>query len=224
MPKNNPSKASLITEQRRKREKDLRYNAILTGAERLFCEQGYSGTKIEEISISAEVAVGTVYKYFHNKEDLMIRLLDKIAFDFQSIFKEARRKGKTPIEGFQILSQALSEDFWRKNRSHLIILFRESTGLSPDAQARRRSILDRVKEDFKALIIEILKENNARDLTAAEAISITLEGVFERIAYRYVIWEDRVDEVGPVIHQAIEFVRGGLTFILKKIRQAENEK
>ena len=84
MPKQSAPQPALVTAQRRRRERDQRYHTILAAAEHLFCDQGYAKTKIQEVATEAEVAVGTVYLYFRNKEDLLIRLLDKISFEFRA--------------------------------------------------------------------------------------------------------------------------------------------
>ena len=44
---------------------------ILKSAEKIFSEKGYENATIQEISTSAEVADGTIYEYFKNKEDLL---------------------------------------------------------------------------------------------------------------------------------------------------------
>ena len=100
-----------MTAQRRKREKEQRYQTILQTAERLFCENGYSNTKIQDIAQAAEVAVGTVYFYFRNKEDLLLQLLDATAFNVRNILGEAFRSGKTPVERFENAGRALFREF-----------------------------------------------------------------------------------------------------------------
>jgi TetR/AcrR family fatty acid metabolism transcriptional regulator len=47
---------------------------ILKAAIQIFAEKGYSGTTISEIASLANVADGTVYEYFKNKEDLLISI------------------------------------------------------------------------------------------------------------------------------------------------------
>ena len=97
MARQEADQAVSVTAQRRKREKEQRYQTILLTAERLFCENGYSNTKIQDIAQAAEVAVGTVYFYFRNKEDLLLQLLDTTAFNVRNTLGEAFRSGKTPV-------------------------------------------------------------------------------------------------------------------------------
>jgi AcrR family transcriptional regulator len=58
----------------REKQKEKRYQSIITAALSLIGERGYSATSIEEIAGRAEVGVGTVYNYFHTKADIIVEL------------------------------------------------------------------------------------------------------------------------------------------------------
>jgi AcrR family transcriptional regulator len=224
MPRQSASQPALVTAQRRRRERDQRYHTILAAAERLFCHQGYAKTKIQEVATEAEVAVGTVYLYFRNKEDLLIRLLDKIAFEFRAFLGEGFRKGGTPMERFRNAGLGLSQDFWRQNRPHVIILYRESVGVSQDVQARRRAIIEQLKEDTEAAILEIMRERGREDRLVADTVAMAIEGIFERLAYRYLIWDDRPEEIEPVVERVMDFIGGGMMSVLGKLGDPAGEK
>ncbi len=49
---------------------------ILKGALRAFAEKGFYNTKVSEIANEADVADGTIYLYFENKDDLLISLFE----------------------------------------------------------------------------------------------------------------------------------------------------
>lgn len=55
---------------RREREKLRQRKEILSAALGLFAEKGYHNVSMHEIAATAEFAIGTLYKYFQNKEDL----------------------------------------------------------------------------------------------------------------------------------------------------------
>ncbi len=56
--------------ERKEREKEQRRNLILEAARRVLIEKGYHNTSIADISKLAEISVGTVYRYFENKEEI----------------------------------------------------------------------------------------------------------------------------------------------------------
>lgn len=74
------------TRQRREREKAQRRQDIVDTARSLFWENGYSKTTMQEIAEKTELAPGTLYLYFPNKDALYAELL---------------------IEGFDLLSKRL---------------------------------------------------------------------------------------------------------------------
>jgi AcrR family transcriptional regulator len=48
---------------------------ILTAAEELFITQGYQETDMRKIAAHAEIAVGTIYKYYRDKQDLYMQVM-----------------------------------------------------------------------------------------------------------------------------------------------------
>jgi AcrR family transcriptional regulator len=53
----------------------LKFNRILGAAEALFVRHGYRKTSVSDIARQAGVAKGTVYLYFDNKPDLLLRVI-----------------------------------------------------------------------------------------------------------------------------------------------------
>ncbi|PST83691.1 TetR/AcrR family transcriptional regulator [Pedobacter yulinensis] len=49
---------------------------ILQTASRLFYQQGYNSTGINQIVAEAEIAIGSLYKHYRSKEELLIRYLE----------------------------------------------------------------------------------------------------------------------------------------------------
>lgn len=71
-----PKKATLSRrEQDRLRHRDLMLSAALD----LFSQKGFSNVSMQEIAQTAEFAIGTLYKFFKNKEDIYNTLLLEIA-------------------------------------------------------------------------------------------------------------------------------------------------
>ncbi len=58
------------TLSRRERERLRQREEILAAALHLFSEKGYHNVSMHEIAAKAEFAIGTLYKFFQNKEDL----------------------------------------------------------------------------------------------------------------------------------------------------------
>jgi len=214
---------SAVTAQRRQREKENRTRTILQSAERLFCENGYPNTKMQDIAREAEIAVGTVYFHFRNKEDLLLQLMDDIAFNVRNILGEAFQAGQTPMERFENAGRAFFEKFCLGHPSHLIILLRESVGITQEVEASRRAIFDRFKDDVHAAIMEVMAEYVLSNPFVAEVTSVAIVGMLERVAYQYLIWQDRSGDMDTITTEALAFIRGGLRSVLRNLKDRENQ-
>ncbi len=215
-----PPSAASVTAQRRKREKEQRYQTILLTAERLFCENGYPNTKIQDIARAAEVAVGTVYFYFRNKEDLLLQLIDGTASNVRNILGEAFRTGGEPVGRIENAGRALFQNFCSLHPSQLIILLRESVGVSPEVEARRQAIFERLYRDVARAIDEVLEEYGIAERLVAEIVSVAIGGMLERIAYQYMVSQDRSEETETIVREALVFLRGGLLAVLRDLSAA----
>jgi AcrR family transcriptional regulator len=61
----------------RERLREETQQALLEAGEQVFAEQGVRGTRIEDISKRAGVAVGTLYNYFEDREQLFAALMTR---------------------------------------------------------------------------------------------------------------------------------------------------
>lgn len=58
------------------RRPEERPQEILDAALRVFAERGYRTTRLEDVGEAAGVTKGTIYHYFANKEELLLRAID----------------------------------------------------------------------------------------------------------------------------------------------------
>lgn len=70
VPKAGKSSHRVLPQKMRRREA-----RIIDAAQGLFAEHGYADTSIEMIAVQADVAIGTVYNYFQNKSELLMRAM-----------------------------------------------------------------------------------------------------------------------------------------------------
>lgn len=78
---------STETLPRRERERLRQREELLSAARDLFAEKGYHNVSMHEIAQKAEFAVGTLYKFFKDKEDLYKALIRSRAEKFHALLK-----------------------------------------------------------------------------------------------------------------------------------------
>jgi AcrR family transcriptional regulator len=83
---------STRTLPRREREKLRQRDELLAAALELFSQKGYHNVSMQEIAEKAEFAVGTLYKFFRDKEDLYKVLIKTKAEEFHTVLKEVLKR------------------------------------------------------------------------------------------------------------------------------------
>src|SRR6184192_2552421 len=82
---------------RLERRKARTVAAILDAAERHFLERGYESAKVDEIAADADVAVGSIYNHFGNKDGLYGALVHRAREVFLSYMEEPQGE-RTALE------------------------------------------------------------------------------------------------------------------------------
>lgn len=100
------SEYNLGISERKQREKEQKRNLILDSAEKLFFNNGYSGTSVDDIAKEAEYSKGTIYLYFKSKEEIIANIhLRGMSLMF-NMFREYSYKGACGIEKLEKIGRA----------------------------------------------------------------------------------------------------------------------
>ncbi|MEV6982871.1 TetR family transcriptional regulator [Sphaerisporangium sp. NPDC051017] len=89
----------------RERKKAKTRRSIQDHAMRLFAEQGYDATTIEQIAEAAEVSPSTFFRYFPTKEDVVIQ------DDYDPLIAEAYLRQPASLSPLEAVRKAVSEVF-----------------------------------------------------------------------------------------------------------------
>ena len=73
--------------------------AILDAAREVFAEIGFGAASVRDIIRRTDLATGTFYNYFPDKESILVEILDETAEEVRARVRAARR-GATSIEDF----------------------------------------------------------------------------------------------------------------------------
>lgn len=99
-----------ISEEKSKLIQDTRRKQILDVAIQLFDEQGFSKTKITDISTKAGISKGLVYRYFESKDDILYALHDKLKNCIDECYHMTSAKEGIRTFGLRLLSYPYYEE------------------------------------------------------------------------------------------------------------------
>ena len=103
---------TLATNPERIRNPERSRGAILDAAERLFAEQGYEATSLNQVGAAAGVSRGTPGYFFGSKADLYQAVLDRSFADVREAVREGRARALASNESPDtILAGAVSDYF-----------------------------------------------------------------------------------------------------------------
>jgi AcrR family transcriptional regulator len=119
----------------RERKKAKTRASIREHALRLFREQGYAATRVEQIAEAAEVSPATFYRYFPTKEDVVLQDdLDVLAFEAM----ENQPADLSPLAAVRAAMAEALPKFTEEERDR----FRETTALTHEVPEIRARALD----------------------------------------------------------------------------------
>jgi len=131
---------------RREREKARQRQEMLAAALDLFSQKGYHQVSIHEIAQKSEFAIGTLYKFFKNKEDLYKTLMIELADKFKAALQEVLKAKGDEIEKLRNYVKVKGEVF-RANISVIRLYFAEAQGASFNFRAGLYSEIHEIQKE-----------------------------------------------------------------------------
>jgi TetR/AcrR family transcriptional regulator len=119
---------------RRERERLRQRQEILATALDLFSQKGYHNVAMHEIAEKAEFAIGTLYKFFQNKEDLYKTIVLERCDDFEAACRRILEQSDDEVEKLRHYVRFRSERF-RNNLPFVRLFLAESRGIGFNLKA-----------------------------------------------------------------------------------------
>jgi AcrR family transcriptional regulator len=143
--------------------------AILDAAERAFTENSYRATKMEDIADEADVAVGSIYSHFGNKDGLYLALVERAVQLFAQYMQQAYQPEWSPLEQVVACGDAYLRFHIEHPGAFRFLAFdgpESDTPVDPEQQARIAAGIDALIDEFSAKIQEAIDAGEARALDA----------------------------------------------------------
>ncbi|MFC0601630.1 TetR/AcrR family transcriptional regulator [Streptomyces palmae] len=142
---------------------------LLAAATRLFAEQGYDRTSVQEIVEAAGVTKGALYHYFGSKDDLLHEVYGRV-LRLQQERLDSFAEADAPVEERLRAAAADVVVTTIENIDDATIFFRSMHHLSPEKHRQVRAERRRYHERFRQLIEEGQRAGVFSDATPADLV------------------------------------------------------
>jgi TetR/AcrR family transcriptional regulator len=150
--------------------------AILDAAERAFTELGYRRTRMEDVAEEADVAVGSIYGHFGNKDGLYLAVVERAVELFARYMRQAYQPQWSPLEQVVACGDAYLRFHIEHPGGFRLLAF---DGVETDAPEVDPHLRARVSAGIDALITEFQdKVQSAIDAGEARPLDARLAGRF----------------------------------------------
>lgn len=186
----------------RERKKLKTRRAVQEHALRLFDEQGYDATTVEQIAAAAEISPSTFFRYFPTKEDVVI------TDEYDPIMAELFRGQPADLSPIEALRATLHEILPLMFDADLQVI-RTRLRLAAEVPAVRARMFESMTTGTHAVLTELFSERTGRrpDDPDIAAFTWAILGVLQGAIYR---WLDRPDEsLADLIDHNLEFLSRG---------------
>jgi hypothetical protein len=131
------------------------------------------------------------------------------------ILGRAYASGNKPEDGFRAAGIAFYDDFCVNHPAKVAIVFKEAVGQSQALEEARRTMLKKLNDDVYSALLVVSESLGLTYKTprSAQVIAVGILGIYERVAYQYLMWADDSDPaaLGAIGRDAVDFIMGGLT-------------
>lgn len=185
-----------------------RRQQVIEAAEKSFALFGYKATTMDQVAKIANVAKGTIYTFFTNKEELFDEILRSVILDMKRITETEVREDKSFFENVYHSMDLLLE--FRREHELLIKLFQEVRDFgTPQAREGLQRIEDEILSYLESKITLAAQRREIRSLDP-KVVSFVMFKLYIALTSE---WNKREEPLSK--EQIKEFVRiflsGGLS-------------
>jgi AcrR family transcriptional regulator len=189
--------------------------ALLDAAARLFAEQSFARTTVEQIATEANVAVGTIYGNFGDKRGLYLAAVERAVELNEQYVLPVYEQGLSPAEEIAAAGGAYVR-FYRDHPGQFRLLALptlepgdETGGEAAEAIKRR---VDRMIERLARAIEEATAEGTVRDVPPLPAARVLVASLNGAVALNLLPGTMRVegDELDEVVRTTFRLLAEGL--------------
>ncbi len=189
------------TFERKEREKETRKESIIDAAQKVFFEKGLLLSTMDEIAETAELSKGTLYLYYHSKEDLYLAVTMRGLGIMRHMFEEIISRNTSAVKTMVELSKTYTT-FYEQNKNYFRMLhFFNTPQFHKQVSDEMMKSCDELNQSLWNMVIEIIKqgmsENQFRaDMNPVETTLIMWSNattLLMRIDGQYEMWKEKMN-------------------------------
>lgn len=137
---------------------------IIEAAVKVFAEYGYHNAKISKIAEVANVATGSVYVYYKNKEAILLEIFEQI---WQPLYLEVKKisthESLSPVEKLEYLIDLVFDSFI-ENPHKALVFVNEQNQLMQRQKDTFTNYYELFMNEGEKIISEGIKQNEFREI------------------------------------------------------------
>ncbi len=184
----------------------------------LFSQKGVARTTIQEIADAAGIGKGTIYEYFHSKDEILATSFDYIKEESETLIAEKIQKISDPVQKLIAFIDGILAFFrtFPENMSEILLVFWAEGILNSPRDAiegeNQQFDLRSMYEDYNDFVASVLEEGKSQGLFREDidsyALAAAMIGAIDGIMLQWVLLRDRID-MEKASRQLVEvFLRG----------------
>jgi TetR/AcrR family transcriptional regulator, fatty acid metabolism regulator protein len=203
-----------------RQRQDGKHQKILKAASKVFAQKGFHNTRVSEIAREAEVADGTIYLYFKNKDDILIHLFEETMEGILQGMREELRTLTDPVEKLRAFV-----------RRHLRLV-EENPDLADVIQVELRQSNKFMKDydnrkfqEYLDLVAEIVREGQQKGAIRADVnpsiAKRVVYGALDELSTIWVLSRKRDRSAEQVAKQVSDIIISGLVQPTRETKACE---
>lgn len=190
--------------------------AILSEAGKLFAENGFNQTSLQDIANALGMARPSLYYYFNNREQILAAGVSEITQQREQLLEELATTRGNPAERLEVLVLGLGR-FMRQNSLWIRVLLRDEVALPEEIRTEERRSRLAYFDFLVDVLSEGIREGYARALDE-RATALTIVAALAGLQGNYAATSHASS--GDVTQLAVEIILHG---VLDDDRQPETQ-
>jgi len=178
---------------RKEREFQGHRQEILEAALKIFFEGGFHGVTMQDIANEAEFAVGTLYKFFKNKEDLYRVLLVEKVEGHISILAKTIESGIDEMDSLRKYLENVIR-LVKKDIKFFRIFLSEIRGTTLNLPVESEKGLRNIREQIMTMLASVFKEGSRKKIFKdldPYLLATAFDGIISSFMLHYLVHGDR---------------------------------